>query len=133
VTGQPFATPADLRVRGGEAAGALVPPEVEQQTLVLLRDISAMIRSRRRGIDAWIAAGRLDPELATAVTCQVAQRILPLAAEGRMAVKSETHPEYAYELSQAAIDGLWLTRQEYELLSPTPIRTNGRAFSVQPG
>jgi hypothetical protein len=71
------------------------------QVQALLDDVSELIRTRR-----------------------------PLTSGG-VVVKSETHPEYAYTLTDAAAAGLALTDEELDLLTPQVSRS--RPFSIQPG
>lgn len=123
----PFATVADVEDRldvsysDGEA----------RQVEVLLDDVSELIRTRRPSIDTWIATGKIRPKIVKAVTCQVVARVLTSVGAGGIGVRSETHPEHSYTLTDAAAAGLELTEEELSLLSlPTQ---RGRAFSITPG
>lgn len=124
--GAPFATPDDV---AGRLDTTFDSGQTQKITL-LLQDISALIRTKSPGIDDRIASGEVDSDLALAVACQIAIRLDESMNHGGASVMSETYPEYAYQLAQAAAAGLAMTDDEIDLLSGLPGR---RAFSIIPG
>lgn len=109
--------------------------EVDEQDRIslLLADVSALARNRRPLIDEWLASGELERAWVTAVLFRVAQRVVDSVGMGGLVVRSETHPEHAYELSEQALVGLDMTDQEIRDLTPVTLRRRPRAFSVTPG
>jgi hypothetical protein len=123
----PFATLADVESRAGVSYGDVEAAQVE----VLLVDVSELIRTHRPSIDTWIATGMMRPGIVKAVACQAVARVLTSVGSGGIGVRSETHPEHSYTLTDAAAAGLNLTEDELSLLSLPS--TRGRAFSIKPG
>lgn len=113
------ATRLDTTFENGEQA----------QVEAFLRDVSALIRSEVPDLDTRLAAGQADPDLVVGVVFQIIGRILSAATGGGVGVTSETHPEYAYTLSRAAIEGLELTAAELRKLRGR----RSSAFSIIPG
>lgn len=101
------------------------------QVAKLCDAVSALIRARRPQIDTWIAGGLLDDALVCSIAVQVVARNLTSIATGGVGVRSETHPEYAYELTAAAAAGLSLTKAELAALTPAVGRE--RPFSIISG
>lgn len=124
----PLASYTDIEKRQGVTYSAAE----RAQVAILLQDVSGLVRHRRPLIDTWIAAGRIDPTFVVGILCQVASRVIDTVGAGGLTMRSETHPEYAYELTEAATAGLWLTDEEEALLQPTPTRERRRAFSITP-
>jgi hypothetical protein len=122
-----FCVPSEVAVR----TGATFDDATHIQVAMLCDDVSAMIRARRPLIDTWIAAGSLPERVVSAVACQVVSRVLTTTATGGVGLRSETHPEYSYELTSSAAAGLNLTKAELALL--TPLSGRERPFSIQPG
>lgn len=122
-----FVDPSDVALR----LGRIFTDQELFQVGALCDDVSGIIRARRPQIDTWIADGDLPQATVVAVACQVVARVLTTVDLGGVGIVSETHPEYAYELSQAAAAGLRLTQDELDLL--TPVTGRRRAFSIQPG
>lgn len=123
----PFATMDDLATRLGTTFTD--PVEIAQVDAFLV-DVSELIRSEVPSIDQSIVDGTVTAEMARAVACQVAARVLTTAGNGGV-YGSETHPEYAYTLTAAAAAGLDLTDAEKRRL--TPRAKQSRAFSITPG
>lgn len=93
--------------------------------------VSGLIRTRtRQQIDGWISAGRVDPDMTSGVACQVVIRVKATLGAGGGAIRSEQHPEYAYQLSPAALAGLDLTASELSQL--TPAADDRQAFTISP-
>jgi hypothetical protein len=93
--------------------------------------VSGLIRTEtRQQIDAWMTAGQVDPDMASGVACQVVIRIKATLAAGGGAIRSEQHPEYAYQLTSSAMAGLSLT--EAELSQLTPAGDDRQAFTITP-
>lgn len=123
----PFCTPVEVAARIGQEWD-----DAEYtQVAMLCDDVSAMIRARRPRIDTWLATGAIPEGIVTAVACQVVARVLTTAATGGVGLRSETHPEYSYELTASAAAGLNLTKAELALLTPSAGRE--RPFSIHPG
>lgn len=124
----PFAEPEDVAGR----LNVIYTSEESVQVALLLRDVSALIRARRPSIDTWTGSGEVNEDLVKAVACQVAIRVIGKVGMGGIALKSETYPEYAYQLTDGAAAGLSLTDAELLLLTP-PSTERHRAFSIIPG
>lgn len=125
----PLCTPADI---GAMLARTFTPATPEYaQVEWICGAVSDMIRARRPQIDQWIADGVLSASLVTSVACQVVARVLNTIETGGVGVRSETHPEYSYELTASAAAGLNLTKAELALLTPDLGRA--KAFSIMPG
>lgn len=123
----PLCTPEDI----AEMLGDSRYEDAELIQLVwLCRRVSGVIRSRRPLVDVWLAAGKLELDTVNAVACQMVARIRTTIATGGVGMRSETHPEYSYELTSSAAAGLNLTKAELALLTPEAGRN--RPFSVQP-
>lgn len=122
-----FCTPVEVATR----TGAEFSDAEHIQVAMLCDDVSAMIRARRPLIDTWLASGAMPERVVTAVACQVVARVLTTIATGGVGLRSETHPEYSYELTSSAAAGLNLTKAELALLTPSSGRD--RPFSIQPG
>jgi hypothetical protein len=103
----------------------------ETQVARLCAQVSGLIRARRPQVDAWLTAGRPDPDLASGVACQVVARVKTTISTGGGAIRSETHPEYGNTLSSTALSGLALTDDELALL--TPPAEDQEAFTIRPG
>lgn len=122
----PFATVPDLEQRLGVNYDATETTQAERA----LEDVSALIRQIRPTIDADIAAGTVTAGVARMVTCQVVARYLSTIDSGGIGTRSEQYPEWGYTLTNAAADGLALTRDELALLTPPAQRA--KAFSIIP-
>jgi hypothetical protein len=96
----------------------------------LCRVVSGLIRSRRRLVDTWLAQGLLDADLVNGIAVQVVMRVMTTVSTGGVGLRSETHPEYSYELTASAAAGLNLTKAELAALTPDVGRS--RPFSVMP-
>lgn len=123
----PLCSPDDVAETLGVAAyqGA----ELAQVTR-LCAQVSALIRSERGQVDAWLATGQLDSDLVSGVACQVVIRVKTTISTGGGAVRSETHPEYGYTLSSTALSGLALSSDELARL--TPAMDDRSAFTIRP-
>lgn len=124
----PLCSPADVGLRIGVEYGEDLAEY--EQVAALCEDVSGMIRARRPLIDQWIADGDIPAAVVVAVACQVVARVLTSISTGGVGVRSETHPEYGYELTASAAAGLNLTKAELELLTAPAGRS--RPFSIQP-
>lgn len=124
----PLCTPHDVGVR----IGVSYADDTDQyvQVATLCGDVSGLIRSRRPLVDSWIADGSLPSAIVVAIAAQVVARVLTTITTGGVGVRSETHPEYAYELTASAAAGLNLTKAELAAL--TPLSGRSRPFSIQP-
>lgn len=120
-------TPDDIAARVG--AEAYQGAELIQ-VLVLCDDVSGLIRTRRPLIDTWISTAVIDPDVVVAIACQVVLRVMTTITTGGVGIRSETHPEYGYELTASAAAGLNLTKAELAAL--TPVSARPRPFSIQP-
>lgn len=104
----------------------------EAQVRALIRSISGRIRARLPNLDTWIADGLVDPVMVQDLVVQVTIRALDALTRG-LGVISETHPEYAYRVSEAAAAGVsGITEDEWRALTPQSRRPRG-AFSITPG
>lgn len=124
----PYATPGDvatfLKVK--------FDPAEEQQCLMVLAAVSAIMRSRLPDLDTWITGGLTDPVLATFCAITMANSCIQVTEVGN--VKSETHPEHTIVFRDVAESDVDLTDRWIELLTPHETRTRGgRAFSIRPG
>jgi hypothetical protein len=124
----PHATP-------GEVATFLkvtFDPAEEQQCLMVLAAVSAIMRSRLPDLDTWIADGLTDPVLVAFCAVTMANGCIQVTEVGN--VKSETHPEHTIVFRDVAESDVDLTDRWIELLTPHETRTRGgRAFSIRPG
>lgn len=125
ITASPYATVEDVAIRLATSYSG----DQEAQVEALIADISSYMRSVRPLLDQWIAAGLVSADAARAVCCQATARMLTSVHTGGMGVIGESHPEYSYQLSQAAAAGMLLTEDELNALTPFGPR---RAFSIQP-
>ena len=122
----PLIEPQDVADRlGTEYEGAELV-QVER----LCTDVSALVRSRRPEVDAWLASGELDFDVLVAVCVQVVARALTSISTGGVGIRSEEHPEYSYELTSSTASGLNISNRELQLITPEARRN--RPFSVQP-
>lgn len=131
------AEPAAPLIEPGDVAGRLAKGGYsgleKTQIELLCVDVSAIIRGRRRGIDEWIADGRLDRATVVAVACQVLIRALHSIESGGITIVGESHPEYSVQFSQAAKAGLYLDADQVRDLTPPEVDgSRGRAFSIMP-
>lgn len=124
----PLCDPFDVGVRLGTAYGEDTAEYL--QVLAICEDVSGMIRTRRPLVDEWVATGVLAESVVVAVACQVVARVLTTVTQGGVGVRSETHPEFSYELTASAAAGLNLTKAEINLLTPAGKRE--KPFSIQP-
>jgi hypothetical protein len=124
--GVPYALPSDVAARLNTTFDA----GQEQKVTLLLKDVSALMRTKSSGLDDRIASSEVDSDLVLAVACQIVIRLAEAVDHGGATVMSETYPEYAYQLSKADSAGLAMTDDEIDLLSGAP---EGRAFSIIPG
>lgn len=122
----PLCTPEDVALR----LGVRYEGDQYDQVLSYCVDVSALIRTRRPMLDRWLTTGALTVDLVRAVACQVVARVLTTASTGGVGLRSETHPEYSYELTSSAAAGLNLTKAEITSLTPRAGRE--RPFSIQP-
>lgn len=122
----PLVTPQHVADRlADEYAGAELT-----QVLALCGDVSALIRSRLPRVDEWLADGSLSPDAVVAVGCQIVARALTSIATGGVGVRSETHPEWSFELAASTANGLSLTNRE--VLTLTPAGASKRPFTIYP-
>jgi hypothetical protein len=127
---EPLVTPEDIAARlrtTWEDDGELAQVEA------LCDDTSALIRSLRPSIDAWIEAGRVSAAMVQAVASQVLIRALSSVDRGGIAIVGESHPEYSVQYSQIAKAGLRLEPDELKMITPAGEGLAwGKAFSVTP-
>jgi hypothetical protein len=124
----PLITPEDVAARLG-----VEPYEDDlerDQVAVQCADVSAVIRSKRRSIDAWLAAGLIDLGIVKAVACQMLSRALLTVHTGGIPIVGESHPEYSVQYNQAVKAGLRIEPEELALLTITKPRA--KAFSIIP-
>lgn len=125
----PYAEPGDvatlLKVTFDEADKA--------QCDMILRAVSASMRSRLPSLDTWMATGQTDPVLAMFCAVAMAREFIDVVDVGN--VKSETHPEHTIVFRDVTggddldVPESWINR-----LTPYETRTRGgRAFSIRPG
>lgn len=124
----PLCTPHDV----GAWLGTSYTEDMAEYVQVskLCAAVSALIRARRPRIDDWLADGLLDDDLVRAIAVQVVARQLTTISTGGVGVRSETHPEYSYELTASAAAGLNLSKAELTAL--TPLAGRDRPFSIIP-
>lgn len=105
----PFATSTEL------AAGWRPLSSDEQARAdVLLARASRLVRTRRKGIDALIAAGGMDADLVTDVVCAMVKRVMqgPADLDG-VASRSEAGGPFSQSVTFANPSGdLYLTKAE---------------------
>lgn len=124
----PLCTPDDV----GAWLGTSYTEDMAEYVQVskLCAAVSALIRARRPRIDDWLADGLLDDDLVRSIAVQVVARQLTTISTGGVGVRSETHPEYSYELTASAAAGLNLSKAELTAL--TPLAGRDRPFSIIP-
>lgn len=124
----PLITPEDVAARLG------VEPYDDDLELAQVKvqcdDVSAVIRSRRRSIDAWLGAGLIDIRIVKAVACQMLSRALLTVHTGGIPIVGESHPEYSVQYNQAVKAGLRIEEDELALL--TIAKPKNKAFSIIP-
>lgn len=124
----PLITPADVAARQGVEE---YDDELERaQVAVHCADVSAVIRSKRRSIDQWIADGLIDAEVVKAVGCQMLSRALLTVHTGGIPIVGESHPEYSVQFNQAVKAGLRIEPEELALL--VIAKPRNKAFSIIP-
>lgn len=117
----PLAVPEDITGRGhtfaaGEEAAA------EQ----MIRDASLIIRQRVSSVDARLADGSLDPELAAMVAAEMVIRVLDNPPPG---VTSWTVDDYTERYGEVRAK-LWMDGDELDLLAPAG--SSSGAFTIRP-
>jgi hypothetical protein len=124
----PLCTPHDV----GAWLGVTYEADMTEYVQVskLCAAVSALIRARRPRIDTWLADGLIDDDLVRSIAVQVVARVLHTVTTGGVGVRSETHPEYSYELTSSAAAGLNLSKAELTALTPQAGRE--RPFSIIP-
>ncbi|MCU1640909.1 MAG: hypothetical protein JWN03_1184 [Nocardia sp.] len=92
---------------------------------------SARMRAKVSGLDARIAAGKLDQDIVTGIGVDMVMRALATVRRG-IGVKRTEYPEIMTEYSDGAEHGLiYLTDAELAELLDTP--DEGGAFTIVPG
>ncbi|MDR1266589.1 MAG: phage Gp19/Gp15/Gp42 family protein [Propionibacteriaceae bacterium] len=121
-TPQPFATADDL-----EAGWRPLGPAERDRATVLLGRASRDIRARVPDLDARIASGRLDPNLAADVACAMVQRAMAVPADqAGVTQQSETFNGFTQSQTFANPAGnLYLLDSE-----TAKLRGPGRAFTI---
>ena len=105
----PFATTAELQ----DGWRPLTDAEASRAS-VLLDRASRFIRSRRKGIDALITAGDLDPDLVGDIACAMVKRVMqgPVDLDG-VSARTEAGGPFSQTVTFANPSGdLYLTKAE---------------------
>lgn len=123
----PFAIPTDVALR----LGTTFTTEETAQVTALLDDVSEEIRARRPLIDTWIVAGSVTAGIVKKVACEV---VMAFLNGGGIGVRRRAHPELADEYTDAAANGLSLSDEQLDRITPDSVKTKrGKAFSITPG
>jgi hypothetical protein len=103
----------------------------DAQAQALLEDVSEIMRARLPSLDTWIADALTTAGLAKTVACWLAMRCINVVNVG-VGTSSETHPEHAVTISNAASKGVDLDDEHIDLLTPATLKVGSKPFSIRP-
>ncbi|MDF2968950.1 MAG: Phage protein Gp19/Gp15/Gp42 [Nocardioidaceae bacterium] len=104
----------------------------DAQCQALLEDVSEIMRARLPSLDTWITDALVTAGLAKTVACWLAMQCINVVNVG-VGTSSETHPEHAVTISNAASTGVDLTDAQIDMLTPASLKVGGKPFSIRPG
>jgi hypothetical protein len=103
----------------------------DAQCQALLEDVSEIIRARLPSLDTWITAGEVTAGLAKSAACWMAMQCITVVNIG-VGTASETHPEHAVTIADAASVGIDLPEHWLSLLTPAARQATSNAFTITP-